>query len=391
MIIKRIQWLMRVVLASLRFRSGRSLLLLAVIAMSSSLAVALGMVTVSMERRIADEVRKYGANLLLLPESARMDLGSGALAFGTLAEPAWLDVTAVERALAGQGGRIRDHSLHLRESLFFGPVELPAEGARFGEIRRMLPWWEPVGRWPAGEAEVIVGADLARRLSLKPGDRLDLTGSAGSTAALTVAGVVRTGGDEDRLLFIDLARLQTLSGLEGRVSLVRVLADARSGMLPVTAAALETAVPGARAREVRQVAQTSATLLKKVQLLMTLVTLVVLAASAASVTGTMSTTVLERGREIGLIKAMGATRLGTVLLFASEACLLGLIGGLAGCGAGVVLAEAVSRSVFSVSTEFTPLALPIAVTVGLLIALAGSVGPMLSVYRLDPVKSLRGE
>lgn len=389
--LKRSKWLMRIVMASLRFRSGRSLLLLAVIAMSSSLAVSLGLVTVSMERRISDEVRKYGANLLLLPESARMDLGSGALAFGTLVEPAWLDSTAVERALAVQGGRVRGYSLHLREPLLSGREELPVEGVRFDEIRRMLPWWEPVGRWPAAATEVIVGADLAKRLSLKPGARLELTGSAGSTAVLTVAGVVRTGGDEDRLLFIDLLRLQTLSGLEGKVSLVRVLADTSGVGLAPTAADLEAALPGARAREVRQVAQGSAVLLKKVQMLMMLVALVVLAASGASVTGTMSTTVLERGREIGLIKAMGATRLGTVLLFATEACVLGVAGGVAGCGMGVAMAEAVSRSVFSVSTEFAPLALPLAVAVGLLIALAGSVGPMLSVYRLDPVKSLRGE
>ena len=250
MMMKHIQWLMRVVLASLRFRTGRSLLLLAVIAMSSSLAVSLGMVTVSMERRISDEVRKYGANLLLLPESARMDLGSGALAFGTLAEPAWLDATAVELALAGQGARIRDHSLHLREPLLFGKVELPVEGVRFDEIRRMLPWWEPAGRWPIGSDEVVIGADLARRLSLKPGDRMELAGSAGSTAALTVAGVVRTGGEEDRLLFLDLSRLQTLSGLEGRVSLVRVLADTSGGGLATTAAALEAALPGATRDEI---------------------------------------------------------------------------------------------------------------------------------------------
>ncbi|HEY5975816.1 MAG TPA: ABC transporter permease, partial [Geobacteraceae bacterium] len=84
---RRIQWVMRIILASLRFRGGRSLMLLTVITMSSSLAASLGMVTFSMERRIADEVRRYGANLLLLPESARMDLGSGTLPFGVMTEP----------------------------------------------------------------------------------------------------------------------------------------------------------------------------------------------------------------------------------------------------------------------------------------------------------------
>jgi len=389
--VKQIQWLIHVVLASLGFRPGRSLLLLTVIAMSSSLAASMGTVTYSMERRIAEEVRRYGANLLLMPETARMDLGSGALAFGTLAVPAYLDAAACERLLSGLGGRVRDHSLHLRVPLLTGGIEVPAEGVRFDEIRRMLPWWEPAGAWPVREDEIIVGANLARRLRLSPGSLIALDGPQGGTTTVKVAGVVRTGGDEDGLLFLDLQRMQTLSGLGNRVSQVRLVAETRGNALPAVAAALEQGLPGTRAREVRQITRTSDALLKKVQLLMGLVTLVVLAASVASVTGTMSTTVLERGREIGLIKSMGATRRGTVLLFASEACALGMAGGLAGCAIGVLLAEVVSRSVFSVSTEFTLLAVPVSIAIGLLIALAGSMGPLLSVYRLDPVQSLKGE
>jgi putative ABC transport system permease protein len=388
---KRCKWLMHVVLTSLRFRGGRSLLLLVVIAMASSLAASLGLVTVSMERRISEEVRKYGANLLLLPDAARLDLGSGALAFGSLTEPVYLDLAAVERALTVVSGRIIDHSLHLRGRLVLNLLEAPVEGVRFAEVRRMMPWWQVTGRWPANEGEVVVGVDFARRFSLKPGDQLALTGSTGGAAGLTVAGIVRSGGEEDSLLFLELSRLQELNGLENQISMVRVMADARSGGLTATTSELEKALPGAKAREVRQLALTSAALLKKVQLLLSLVTVTVLAASGASVTGTMGTTVLERSREIGLIKAMGATRRGTVLLFVAEACVLGLAGGMAGCVTGFFIAEAVSRSVFSVSTEFTLLAVPVALAVGLLIALAGSLGPLLSVYRLDPVQSLRGE
>ena len=388
---KRIAWLIHIVMASLRFRMGRSLLLLAVIAMASSLAASLGMVTVSMERRISEEVRKYGANLLLQPDSARMDLGSGALPFGSLSEPAYLDLNAVERTLAAISGRVVDHSVHLRGLLTLNRLETPVEGVRFDEIRRMMPWWQVTGRWPADGGEVIVGGDFARRFSLKPGDRVELSGSAGGASEVTVAGIVRTGGEEDALLFLELPRLQTLNGEENRISLARVMVDGRSGILAATAAELEKSLPGSRAREVRQIALTSDALLKKVQLLMILVTVTVLAASGASVTGTMGTTVLERGREIGLIKAMGATRRGTVLLFVVEACLLGLTGGAAGCAIGFFIAEAVSRSVFSVPAEFTLLAVPVALAAGLLIALAGSLGPLLSVYRLDPVQSLRGE
>lgn len=388
---KRIAWLIHIVMASLRLRMGRSLLLLAVIAMASSLAASLGMVTVSMERRISEEVRKYGANLLLLPDSARMDLGSGALPFGSLSEPAYLDLDAVERILTAISGRVVDHSVHLRGLLTLNRLETPVEGVRFDEIRRMMPWWQVTGRWPADGGEVVVGVDFARRFSLKPGDRVELTGSAGAAAGLTVTGIVRTGGEEDALLFLELPRLQKLNGVENRISLARVMVDGRSGILAAIAAELEKSLPGSRAREVRQIALTSDALLKKVQLLMILVTVTVLAASGASVTGTMGTTVLERGREIGLLKAMGATRRGTVLLFVVEACFLGLAGGAAGCVIGFFIAEAVSRSVFSVPAEFTLLAVPVALAAGLLIALAGSIGPLLSVYRLDPVQSLRGE
>ena len=54
---------------ALVYRRGRTALLVAVLAMASSLATALGIVSFSMEKRVAEEVRKYGANLVITPES----------------------------------------------------------------------------------------------------------------------------------------------------------------------------------------------------------------------------------------------------------------------------------------------------------------------------------
>ncbi len=86
----RRRWLLHLVLRALAHRKGRTVLLLAVLAMASSLATALGIVSSSMEKRVAEEVRKYGANLIIIPESARLDVGSGGLNFGVVSEPAYL-------------------------------------------------------------------------------------------------------------------------------------------------------------------------------------------------------------------------------------------------------------------------------------------------------------
>src|SRR5512140_3979750 len=99
----RRRWLIHVVLRALAHRAGRTALLLGVLAMASSLATALGIVSFSMGKRVAEEVRKYGANLFVIPETARMEVGSGGLNFGTISEPAYLQQSQVEDSLARSG------------------------------------------------------------------------------------------------------------------------------------------------------------------------------------------------------------------------------------------------------------------------------------------------
>jgi putative ABC transport system permease protein len=236
----------------------------------------------------------------------------------------------------------------------------------------------------------VAGRELVGRLGLKVGDTLTLRGAAQETS-VRIDGIVATGGEEDRFLYLDMGSLQQALGLSGRVTQVRLLTDAGREKPAVTAGRIQAALSGAAVREVRQVARTSEELLRKVQLLLLIVTVVVVVACGASVTGTMGTTVLERGREIGLLKAMGGTRGDVLLLFFAEGALVGVLGGLAGFLAGSGIAALAAWSVFATAGEFLPRFLPHALGVSLLLALAGSIGPFMAVYRLDPVASLRGE
>jgi putative ABC transport system permease protein len=384
----RRRWLFHLVVRALAYRKGRTALLLAVLAMASSLATALGIVSFSMEKRVAEEVRKYGANLVIIPETARMNVGSGGLNFGEISEPAYLEQRRVEEVLTRSALKA-EKSFHLRGALHFRKGDIMAEGVDFAEIRRLFPWWQIKGAWPTA-GETVLGSDLATRYGLKTGDTMELDGPE-QTVRLRICGTIATGGEEDGLLFVALPELQRVLGLDGRLTMVRLLVTAEGKSLGQKATALQALFPGAKVSEVRQIARTSEGLLAKVKLLMILVTAVVLISAGSSVTGTMSTTVLERSKEIGLMKAMGGTRWEVLMIFSAEAASLGLLGGVAGYLLGSAIAQFITETVFSASSEFIPWFIGVSVGVSLFLALLGSLGPMFSVFKLDPVRSLRGE
>ena len=384
----RRRWLLHVVLCALAHRKGRTVLLLTVLAMASSLATALGIVSSSMEKRVAEEVRKYGANLIVVPASARLDIGSGGLNFGAVSEPAYLPQKPVEEALAKSGMKA-EVSFHLRGALHLKDADIMVEGVNFGDIRRLFPWWQLKGNWPAA-GETVIGADLASRMKLKAGDLLDLV-AGDRNLQLRVSGIVASGGEEDGLLFMALPELQQVLGLQGQLTLVRLMVTAGGDSLRQSATALQRLLPAAKVNEVRQTARTSEGLLAKVKLLMLMVTAVVLVSAGSSVAGTMSTTVLERSKEIGLMKAMGGTRLEVMLIFCGEAALLGVLGGLAGYLFGSVIAQFITKTVFSASADIILRYAGVSLGVSVFLALLGSIGPMVSVFKLDPVRSLRGE
>jgi putative ABC transport system permease protein len=355
--------------------------------MAASLVTALGMVSSAMGQRVAEEVKKYGANLVIVPAAAAIEVGSGALDFGPLAEPAYLSRESILGAVGSEG--IDACSFHLRGHLNLAGRDVPAEGVDFGTIRALYPWWQLQGEWPAA-GEGVIGTDLAVRLKVGKGSMIRAAGSSGEEM-FRISGVVATGGEEDKLLFLPLETMQQLLGTGPVVSQARLLA--RTGEVPLAqqAARLQRLLPGSQVREVRQVARTSEGLLRKVQLLMALVTGVVVIASASSVASTMSMTVLERGKEIGLLKAMGGSRREVLFIFSGEAVLLGILGGVIGFLCGSLIAAFVMRTVFAVSSGFSPAYAGTALLVSLLIALTGGSGAMMAVFRLDPVRSLRGE
>ena len=82
---------------------------------------------------------------------------------------------------------------------------------------------------------------------------------------------------------------------------------------------IEEVVQGSVARPVRQIAESEGKILDKTQMLMVLITALSLLSATMGVSNLVSANVMERSKELGLLKALGATDLSVCLLYTSDA------------------------------------------------------------------------
>jgi putative ABC transport system permease protein len=101
--------------------------------------------------------------------------------------------------------------------------------------------------------------------------------------------------------------------------------------------------------------------------------------------------VQERVAEIGLIKALGATRNQILRWYLVEAGLTSLTGGVVGLVVGVGGAALLHRAVPALESYTSPLTVALALGVSFAVGVGAGVAPALRAARLDPVEALHGE
>lgn len=245
-------------------------------------------------------------------------------------------------------------------------------------------------------SDILIGTELSSDLGVDVGDRLHITSANGASSVLTIAGVFDLGnkGVNQHSTFTTLRMAQSLLDMPGGVTSVEV--TVRDTYAAETMAQRIAAATGVEADSwIKNSAQFFAAISAQTTA-NTAIRFFVGLSVAFGIASVLVVVVVQKSREIGILRAMGISRGQILRLFLLQGGLMGLGGALVGCGIGalaLVLWQKFARNAdgtplfpLAFDPQLFALALLLATLTGLLAAFA----PALRAARLDPVVAIRG-
>ena len=259
-----------------------------------------------------------------------------------------------------------------------------------------LPDYIVAGEARLASGDILIGIELARNLGAAVGDKLNIMGASGGAQALTIRGLLDFGnkGVNQRNTYVSLRTAQALLGLIGGVTTIDMAVhDIYAADL------LARAIAASNDVEADSWISTNAqffTAVRAQETSNTLIRLFVALSVAFGIAAVLIVSVIQRSREIGILRAMGTSRGRILRVFLLQGGLLGFGGSLLGSALGaaaLIWWHDIARQ--SDGTELFPLILEqrlfimtsvLATFTGLLAATA----PAVRAAKLDPVVAIRG-
>ena len=409
---------------------GRFFLIALTVALGVSLAAAMLNVMFDVGDKVNQELKAFGANITVAPKNASLlndvyGVGSDSghkeylneEDLGKIKTIFWTNNIVAFTPMLNGTVSVNGQNVNLTGTWFNYHMTLPTGDAFDTGVEEMKSWWQIDGDWPKDNTDqVLVGQKLAESLQVKTGDTLSYRRADGTQGQFVIAGIVSGGGNEDNAILASLPVVQQALNLKGKVSEIEVsaittpendlarkaaanperLSQAEREIWYCTAYVssiafqIEEVVNNSSARHVRQIAESEGKILDKTQLLMLLITVLSLISAALGVSNLVSANVMERSREIGLMKALGAKNYEVILMILTETLIAGIAGGIVGYFIGMGFAQVIGYTVFGSAIANNIIVVPIVGALMVAVILLGSVPAIRTLLSLQPASVLHG-
>lgn len=244
--------------------------------------------------------------------------------------------------------------------------------------------------------DIIIGQELAKNLGVTVGEKVNVSAASGASRVLTITGIVDLGnkGANSRASYVALRTAQALLNLVGGVTTIDLTVDD-----VYEAENIAQSVEAATGVEADSWIATNAqffTAVNAQQTSNTLIRVFVGLSVAFGIASVLVVSVIQRSKDIGILRAMGTSQGQILRVFLLQGGLLGFAGALVGAAVGgstVVFWHALMRQ--ADGSELFPLVLEpslfvLSVLLAAVTGVAAAAVPALRAAKLDPVVAIRG-
>jgi lipoprotein-releasing system permease protein len=261
---------------------------------------------------------------------------------------------------------------------------------------------------------IILGNELARNLGVVRGEpvtvisplgRLTPLGRVPRSQTFRVSGIFDSGMYEydSTLAYVSLGAAQRFLGIGDRVTGIEVRVDDiyRADRVARDISKTLAGYPY-WSRDWMRMNKNLFSALKLEKIVMFIILTLIILVAAFNIIGTLIMVVIEKTRDIAILKSMGATRRSIMKIFMIEGMVIGLVGTMLGLLGGYTLCELLAtyqfielpQDVYYISTlpvKMDPLDVTIIALAAIAISLVATVYPAWQASRLDPAEAIRYE
>jgi lipoprotein-releasing system permease protein len=273
---------------------------------------------------------------------------------------------------------------------------LGVEPERFAKVITILPRIKR-GQLRLGGNDVVVGVELAKELGVKLGDPVRISTAGGAEGALTIAGIFDLGNRDvnRRWVLVSLRNGQAMLGLPGGASEINLRikdfwqADKLAGRID--------GLTGLHAESWMTTSQQLLIALNSQSSSSSTIQFFIILAVAIGIASVLAVSVVQKSRQIGILRAMGMSRAMVLRVFLIQGGAVGVLGGVIGSAFGTLLLfgfESGARNADGSPTYPVEYGLSLygtAFALAVITGLVASALPARRASRLDPVEAIRHE
>ena len=360
------------------------------IGLSIGIAVVIAMIgiTSKMKADVEKKLDEYGANIIVYPKSKGMSLNYGGL---HIADTSY-DIEELRNADAILIRKIKNTaSISAVAPKIIGTYKSSARsyllvGVDFPSELMLKKWWQWSGKTPDSKNDILLGAMIAKNLNLNPGSILSLGGQD-----YHVAGVLNENASQDDFsVFLHLETAQHLLRKPDKLSMIEVSALCSACPIDDIVAQISEKLPYARVSPVRQAVALRMQTVEQLMKFSAAISVVIIIIGALIVLISMLSSVNERTKEIGILRAIGFRQWHIIRVILFEAFVVSVFSGITGWFLGSVSISLLLPVVTGMGGFlFDPFLLALAAGIAVCTGMLSSIYPAVKASRLEPLEALR--